>query len=68
MMLSNFAWGTYKRLVAKWNDLKKPFSDFIKDDPDWAKEFLVWRLGTGVSGEMIYFPKKCILINFTNTS
>jgi beta-glucanase (GH16 family) len=44
IILANFAWGTEKRWVAKWDDLKKPFSDFTKNDPDWAKKFHVWRM------------------------
>jgi beta-glucanase (GH16 family) len=43
-ILANFAWGTEKRGVGKWDDLKKPFADFIAKDPDWAKKFHVWRM------------------------
>ena len=28
----------------KWDDLKKPYSEFTKDDPDWAKKFHIWRM------------------------
>jgi beta-glucanase (GH16 family) len=43
-ILANFAWGTEKRGVGKWDDLKKPFADFTAKDPDWAKKFHVWRM------------------------
>lgn len=43
-ILANFAWGTDKRFVAKWDDLKKPYSDFTKDNPDWAKKFHIWKM------------------------
>ena len=43
-ILANFAWGTEKRGVAKWDDLKKPYSDFTKTDPAWAKKFHIWRM------------------------
>lgn len=43
-ILANFAWGTGKRFSGKWDDLKKPLSDFIGNDPDWTKKFHVWRM------------------------
>jgi len=43
-ILANFAWGTGKQDVAKWDDLKKPLSDFTSRDPDWVKKFHVWRM------------------------
>jgi beta-glucanase (GH16 family) len=43
-ILANFAWGTTKRLNAKWVDMKKPLADFIKDDPKWTKSFHIWRM------------------------
>lgn len=43
-ILANFAWGTDNQNVAKWNDLKKPLSDFTVKDRDWAKKFHVWRM------------------------
>lgn len=44
IVLANFAWGTEKRGVAKWDDLKKPLSDFTKNDPSWVKKFHIWRM------------------------
>jgi len=43
-ILANFAWGTEKRGVAKWDDLKKPLADFTANDPNWTKNFHVWRM------------------------
>jgi beta-glucanase (GH16 family) len=43
-ILANFAWGTGKPNVAKWDDLKKSLSDFTAKDPDWVKKFHVWRM------------------------
>jgi beta-glucanase (GH16 family) len=43
-ILANFAWGTGNRWVAKWDDLKKPLSDFTASDPDWTKKFHIWRM------------------------
>jgi len=43
-ILANFAWGTNQRGVGKWDDLKKPLSDFTANDPGWTKKFHVWRM------------------------
>jgi len=43
-ILANFAWGTNQRNVGKWDDLKKPLSDFTGRDPQWVKKFHVWRM------------------------
>jgi beta-glucanase (GH16 family) len=43
-ILANFAWGTEKRFTAKWDDLKKPLTDFAANDPDWTKKFHIWRM------------------------
>jgi beta-glucanase (GH16 family) len=43
-ILANFAWGTGKRFTGKWDDLKKPLTDFIAVDDDWIKKFHIWRM------------------------
>ncbi|TFG40819.1 MAG: glycoside hydrolase family 16 protein, partial [Bacteroidia bacterium] len=43
-ILANFAWGTGKRFTGKWDDLKKPLSDFTETDPGWSNKFHVWRM------------------------
>jgi len=42
MLLANAAWGTEKRWVPKWDDVKKPITDF--NDPNWSAKFHVWRM------------------------
>ncbi len=53
-ILANFAWGTDKRGVAKWDDLKKPLSYFTTTDPDWVEKFHVWRMDWGRDNIKIY--------------
>ena len=43
-ILANFAWGTNRRYVAKWDDLKKSLSDFTINDSEWTKKFHTWRM------------------------
>jgi beta-glucanase (GH16 family) len=43
-ILANFAWGTEKRFSGKWDDLKKPLTDFTAVDADWIKKFHIWRM------------------------
>ena len=43
MLLANVAWGTDRRGVAKWDDLRKPVTDF-GDPAEWSKRFHVWRM------------------------
>jgi beta-glucanase (GH16 family) len=53
-ILANFAWGTASTGVAKWDDLKKPLSDFTSTDRDWAKKFHIWRMDWNTSYINIY--------------
>ena len=41
MLLANAAWGTEKRWVPKWDDVRKPITDF--NDPNWSAKFHVWQ-------------------------
>lgn len=43
-ILANFAWGTGRQWIAKWDDLKKPLADFTMKDPEWVRKFHVWRM------------------------
>jgi beta-glucanase (GH16 family) len=43
-ILANFAWGTTQLYVAKWDDLKKPLTEFTSKDPAWTKKFHLWRM------------------------
>jgi len=42
VLLANAAWATEKRWVAKWDDSKKPITEF--NDPNWSEKFHIWRM------------------------
>ena len=44
IILANFAWGSEKRGVAKWDDLKMPLTEVVGNDKQWAKKFHLWRM------------------------
>lgn len=60
VILANFAWGTDKRFVAKWDDLKKPLTDFTSEDPDWVKKFHVWRMDWNNESVKIYLDDQLL--------
>lgn len=62
-ILANFAWGTSQRGTAKWDDLKKPLSDFTSKDPDWTKKFHVWRMDWNKDSINLYLDDQ--LLNTT---
>jgi beta-glucanase (GH16 family) len=41
VLLANVAWGSKQPWTAKWDNSKKPITEF---DPDWSKKFHVWRM------------------------
>jgi len=51
-LLANAAWGTEKRWVPKWDDVKKPITDF--NDPDWSAKFHVWRMDWNADSIKLY--------------
>jgi beta-glucanase (GH16 family) len=57
-ILANFAWGTSQRQVAKWDDLKKPLTDFTAIDPDWTKKFHVWRMDWNKDSITVFLDDK----------
>jgi beta-glucanase (GH16 family) len=59
-ILANFAWGTGQRYTAKWDDLKKPLSDFTSKDPDWVKKFHVWRMDWNKDSINIYLDDELL--------
>lgn len=61
MLLANVAWGTEKRFVAAWDTVKKPITEF--NDPDWAKNFHVWRMDWDDKVIKLYVDE--ILLNTT---
>jgi beta-glucanase (GH16 family) len=52
MLLANAAWGTEKRWVAKWDDVRKPISDF--NDPGWSGKFHLWRMDWDANNIKLY--------------
>ena len=42
ILLANAAWATEKRWTPKWDDTKKPITEF--NDPNWSGKFHVWRM------------------------
>lgn len=42
-ILANAAWAD-ENIRAKWDEAKVPFSEFLKQDPDWPSKFHVWRM------------------------
>jgi len=59
-ILANFAWGTDKSLAAKWVDMKKSLSDFIKADPDWTKKFHIWRMDWNMESISIFLDDQLL--------
>ena len=59
MLLANAAWGTEKRWVPKWDDIRIPITDF--NDPNWSKKFHVWRMDWDVNSIKLYVDE--ILLN-----
>lgn len=59
-ILANFAWGTEKRSVAKWDDLKKPLSDFTRKDSGWTKKFHVWRMDWNKDSISLYLDDQLL--------
>lgn len=42
MLLANAAWATERRWVPKWDDTRKPITEF--NDPNWSEKFHIWRM------------------------
>lgn len=51
-LLANAAWGSEKRWVPKWDDTRKPITDF--NDPNWSKKFHIWRMDWDVDIIKLY--------------
>jgi len=59
MLLANAAWGTEKRWVPKWDDIRIPITDF--NDPHWPTKFHIWRMDWDVDSIKLYVDD--ILLN-----
>ncbi len=51
MLLANYAWGSGQPYKARWDDLKKPITDF---EADWTQKFHVWRMDWDEKSIKIY--------------
>ena len=60
-LLANVAWGTETPYVAKWDDLKKPITEF--NDPDWSHKFHLWRMDWDENAIRLYVDD--VLLNTT---
>ena len=52
MLLANAAWATEKRWVPKWDDIKKPITEF--NDPNWSEKFHIWRMDWDTDSIKLY--------------
>jgi beta-glucanase (GH16 family) len=43
-ILANAAWADVGQYRALWDEVKIPFADFLKKDPDWPAKFHVWKM------------------------
>lgn len=65
-VLANFAWGTERRFVAKWDGIKKPLADFTLRDPEWPAKFHIWRMDWNKDSISLYIDD--LLLNSTLVS
>ena len=66
IILGNFAWGTGKPNVAKWDDAKIPLPYFTEKNKNWVNQFHIWRMDWDKNSIKLYLDDK--LINETNLS
>ncbi len=62
VLLANVAWGSKRPGTAKWDDYKKPLTEF--GDPDWSKKFHVWRMDWDDQSIKLYVDD--LLLNSTD--
>jgi beta-glucanase (GH16 family) len=62
VLLANVAWGSKQPGTAKWDDSKKPLTEF--GDPDWSKKFHVWRMDWDDKSIKLYVDN--LLLNSTD--
>jgi beta-glucanase (GH16 family) len=62
ILLANVAWGSKQPGTAKWDDSKKPLTEF--GDPDWSKKFHVWRMDWDEQSIKLYVDD--LLLNSTD--
>lgn len=52
VLLANAAWATEKRSVPKWDDIRKPITEF--NDPNWSEKFHIWRMDWDADSIKLY--------------
>lgn len=52
VLLANAAWASEKRWVPKWDDIKKPITEF--NDPNWSEKFHIWRMDWDADSIKLY--------------
>ena len=62
ILLANVAWGGKQPGQTKWDDSKKPITEFA--DPDWSKKFHVWRMDWDDQSIKLYVDN--LLLNSTD--
>jgi len=62
ILLANAAWGTERRWVAKWDDSRKPITEF--NDPNWSEKFHIWRMDWDADSIKLYVDD--LLLNEIN--
>jgi beta-glucanase (GH16 family) len=59
MLLANAAWGTERRWVPKWDDVRIPIQDF--NEPGWQGKFHLWRMDWDADSIKLYVDN--VLLN-----
>jgi beta-glucanase (GH16 family) len=62
ILLANAAWAAERRWAAKWDDSKKPITEF--NDPNWSEKFHIWRMDWDADSIKLYVDD--ILLNQVN--
>lgn len=52
VLLANAAWATEKRSVPRWDDIRKPITEF--NDPNWSEKFHIWRMDWDADSIKLY--------------
>lgn len=59
-VLANFAWGTNRRWIAKWDSYKKSATSLIAQDSDWFNKFHIWTLDWNENRMSIYLDDELL--------
>ena len=59
-ILANAAWGCDNHYQAVWNTRRIPFSHFTKHNPDWARQFHIWRMDWDETSIRLYLDDELL--------